>query len=183
MKSSKAENRRVRFSSIQGIEREDLPLAAEIWYSDIVQQDWASREVVKLAILFNRYLGQPKEDLLSASYIERSFNMDVRMTLDALRQMQMFGVVEAFSMKDAMLHVSLYLSLLQRLRTLEVRTRLLELSGTKSLGALLQEDKPEQWEPPAAADAAEEGGVSDLDRIVAELARLQSEFESLTGAA
>jgi hypothetical protein len=142
------EKRRVRFSSIQGIEREDLPLAAEIWYSELISQIWASRDVIKLAMLLTRYMCEPNEQLVSVNNIERSFNMDVRATLDALRQMEMFGAIEAFSIKDNELHASLHISLLQRVKVLETKARILELSGAHTMDEFLSDEETDRWQPP-----------------------------------
>jgi hypothetical protein len=148
MNINESDKRRVRFSSIQGIQRGDLPLAAEIWYSELIGQIWASRDVIKLAMLLTRYMSEPNEQLVSVNNIERSFNMDVRATLDTLRQMEMFGAIEAFSIKDNELHASLHLSLLQRVKVLETKARLLELSGADSMDGFLNDEEPDRWQPP-----------------------------------
>lgn len=142
------EQRRVRFASIAGISREDLPLAAEIWYEDIIRQIWSSRDVIKVALVLTRYMSAPRDELLSVGYIERSFNLDVQQTLDTMRQLQMFGAVEAFSINDNVLHASLCLSLVQRVKTMEMRARIIELSGAGTIEAFLKCDAADHWTPP-----------------------------------
>ena len=142
------EKRRVRFSSIQGMTRDDLPLAAEVWQSDIIGQIWTSREVLKLSVLLAKYMREADEQIVSASNIERVCSMDVAQTRDTLRQMQMFGAVEAFSFKDSYLHASLCLTLLQRIRVLELRERLIELGGSTSMHAIIDQDEVSRWSPP-----------------------------------
>lgn len=161
MPMSGIEKRRVRFASISGLGREDLPLAAEIWYEDIIRQVWSSRDVIKVALLLRRYMSSPDEKLLSVNYIERTFNLDVRMTLDTLRQMQMFGAIEAFSINHNMLHASLCLSLMQRVKTMEIRARIIELSGARAMDAFLSGETPDRWLPPGDLAPASNSDETD----------------------
>jgi hypothetical protein len=150
------EQRRVRFASIDGIERADLPIAAEIWVDDIGRQSWATREVLKLAVLLKRYMSSPDpRDLLLRS-IEMRTQVDRKQVQEALRQMQMFGVIEAFNIEGDVVRVSLALTVLQRLQTREVRHRFRELGHTLGLdgsGSRLREDSRWILEPPQGTEA------------------------------
>ena len=125
--TSGAENRRLRFASIDGIDRSDLPLAAEVWLEDLRGQCWISREILKLSTLFMRYIAKPDPESLNISQIERTCQLDKKMALDALRVMKMFGAVEAFAYDGESLSVSINLTLLHRLKVLETRNRFNEL--------------------------------------------------------
>ena len=151
------EKRRVRFATIEGIDRLDLPLAAEIWLGDVRTHPWMSSEALKLAALFTRYMSKPDPKLLELSSIDRSYQLDARQIRQALRLMQIYGFVEEFSLERNTLRVSINLSLLHRLRVLEARERFAELSGKN------RPDVPcfiptsdEKWLPkPGAADVAQ----------------------------
>lgn len=62
--------------------------------------------------------------------------------------MEMFGAVEAFSVTDNELHASLHLGLLQRVKVLETKARLLELSGAHSMDGFLNGEETDRWQPP-----------------------------------
>lgn len=140
------DKRRVRFASIVGIDRSDLPLAAEVWQSDLNAQVWTKRETIKLGGLFTLYMSNPDSDYLSLNYIERTFQIDIMMVRDVLRQMKMYGVIDGFNVKDGVVRVSLRLSITQRLRVLEMRTRFLELSGLATMQELNSARAPDQWQ-------------------------------------
>jgi hypothetical protein len=147
------ENRRLRFAEIDGLDRSDLPLAAEVWLEDIKSQSWASRDIVKLATLFLRYLLNPTPEMLRLSRIERICQLDRMQVLEALRLMQVFGAVDAYAVDGDSISVSLNLGLLQRFRVLSVR---------KKFEELLSEPRPnwpeaapmgeEKWRPDKAID-------------------------------
>ena len=115
--------RKVRFAAIDGITREDLPLANEIWLQDLYRAPWASREMMKLAALFVRYMSNPQSTTLSMAEIEIVCQLspeDVRKTLAAMKG---FGAIDAFSVDRTQVQVALNLSLMQRLQVLEVKQR------------------------------------------------------------
>lgn len=122
------EKRRVRFATIEGIDRKDLPLAAEVWLEDVRIQPWMSSEALKLAALFARYMSNPNPEWLELRYINRDYQLDKREIMQALRLMQIYGFMEAFSLEDQVVRVSLNLSLLHRLRVLEARESFSSLS-------------------------------------------------------
>lgn len=130
------EKRRVRFACIDGIERSDIGIAAEVWLDDIARRSWATREVLKLATLMKRYMTGPDPRDMVLRTIERMTGLDRKMMQEALRQMQMFGVVEGYGIDGDIVRVSLTLTVLQRLRVLEVRHRL------HALGAPLADAVP-----------------------------------------
>jgi hypothetical protein len=53
--SMSTENRRIRFATIDALNREDLPLAAEVWREDLRSEIWATRDMLRLATLLVRY--------------------------------------------------------------------------------------------------------------------------------
>lgn len=85
------ENRRIRFSSIDGLRRHDLPLAAEVWLEDLKSQIWVTRGILKLATHCVRYMSDPSPDLETFSRVERSVQLAARQVGEALRIMQMYG--------------------------------------------------------------------------------------------
>lgn len=121
------DRRLLRFESISGIERKDLPIAAEIWLEDLVKGIWITRDVLKLATLFATYIKHPNAQLLAIGSIERSCGLDKSQALECLRAMQMYGAVVGFSCDGPALKASLSLSYLQRLKVLEARLRFSEL--------------------------------------------------------
>jgi hypothetical protein len=44
------ENRRIRFATIDGLSREDMPLAAEVWREDFRSEVWATRDMLRVAL-------------------------------------------------------------------------------------------------------------------------------------
>lgn len=140
--SGTIEHRRLRFATIDGIERADLPLAAEVWLEDLRNQSWISREILKLSTLFMRYIANPNPESLLIGHVERTCQLDSEQALEALRLMQMYGAVEAYSCDDETLSVSLNLTLLHRLKVLDVRQRFAELQSQPPSAR-----KEEKWQP------------------------------------
>lgn len=122
------DRRLLRFESISGIERKDLPIAAEIWLEDLVKGIWITRDVLKMATLFATYIKHPNAQLLAFGAIERSCGLDKPQAIECLRSMQMYGAVVGFSADGPTLKASLSLSYLQRLKVLEARLRFSELN-------------------------------------------------------
>jgi hypothetical protein len=142
--SGTIENRRLRFATIDGIERADLPLAAEVWLEDLRNQSWVSREILKLSILFTRYIAKPNPESLLIGHVERTCQLDSEQAMEALRLMQMYGAVEAYARNDETLSVSLNLTLLHRLKVLDVRQRFAELRSA-SKTARKEEKRQPDW--------------------------------------
>ena len=164
------ENRRVRFQSIEGITRADLPLAAEIWLEDMHRQSWPTREALKLATHFKRYMARPDPKDMTLRAIERHCQLDRKVVLETLRQMQMFGAVEAFGIDGDQVRASLSLGVLQRLRTREASARFRELgvvmgvdlstNGAPDDSSWLPAMPPEETDAPAAQPSATGGSHS-----------------------
>ena len=148
LKGMPTENRRIRFATIDGLNREDLPLAAEVWREDLRSEVWATRDMLRLATLLVRYMADARPEHATLSYIERTCQLDRPQIQEALRLMRNYGAVEAFSLDGEVLRVALNLSLLQRLRVLKCRREFLELIGDASLAGrrFAIKDKPE-WLP------------------------------------
>ena len=118
------ENRRARFTSIDGIDRDDLPLAYEIWVEDHFRSPWATRESMKLAQHLVRYMASPKSFNLSLGELESIVQLNPEEVRKTLALMQSFGAVDIFTL-DRLAGVTMYLNLSyhQRLRVLESKRR------------------------------------------------------------
>lgn len=127
------EQRRVRFSSIDGIERDDLPLACEIWREDIFKSPWADREAMKLATLFVRYIANPDPSLVVLREIESQCQLTREEVMRSFTIMRSYGAIDSFTFQRDDVRVYLHLSLLQRLRVLETRSRFRQLRGVSSM--------------------------------------------------
>lgn len=123
------DKRFVRFASIAGIDRAELPVAAEIWLEDIAASCWADRSIIKLATLLTQYIGDPDPSRLKFGALESASGLDRKQVGDTLHIMRNFGVVEDHDTTGDALRTGLNLSYLQRLRVLEVRKRFRELSS------------------------------------------------------
>lgn len=117
-----SDNRNVRFANIDGLAREDLPLANEIWLQDVYRAPWATSQMMKLAALVVRYMNNPSS-AFNMGEIEIVCQIppeEVRKTFTAMKG---FGAVESFACDKANAQVALTLSLLQRLQVLETKRR------------------------------------------------------------
>jgi hypothetical protein len=123
------EQRRVRFASIDGIARADLPLAIEIWIDELSKKNWMSRDALKFATYLGRYMLDPDPKNLTLRSIERHTQLDRKQVLEVLKLMHTYGAAEAFDIDADAVRASLSLSLLQRLRTLETKRRFAELGA------------------------------------------------------
>ncbi len=123
------DKRRLRFSSIVGIERSDLPLACEVWLEEVVKAPWSTREAMKLAVHFVRYMTNPDPATLGLREIEGQCGLgpdEVRKTLSLMKN---YGAVDDFMCTRDDVKAALNLSLLQRCRVLELKHRHAELAG------------------------------------------------------
>ena len=142
------DHRRVRFSDIAGIPRCDLPLAGDIWLDDLMTQKWTTREVLKLATVFVRYMSNPTPDGLQLDIIEGCCQLDRQQVAETLRLMQMYRAIEAFSFHKGVLRVSLTLTLTQRLKTLEAKARFTELQySTPTRSRQMSKTNESRWIP------------------------------------
>lgn len=121
---STPDNRRARFSSIEGIERDDLPLAYEVWVEDHFAAPWATRETMKLAQHLVRYMASPKTYNMSLGELESLVQLNPEETRKTLAVMQSFGALDSFTL-DRLAGVTVMINLTyhQRLRTLEAKRR------------------------------------------------------------
>ena len=117
------EQRRVRFADIEGIAREDLPLACEVWLEDLFKASWVTREAMKLAVHLTRYMGRANPATLNFREIECTYQLPQEEVRKALVLLRSYGAVEGFVCERDDLKVSLNLTLQQRLRVLETRQR------------------------------------------------------------
>lgn len=118
------DNRRARFSSIEGMEREDLPLAYEVWVEDHFAAPWATRETMKLAQHLVRYMASPKAYGVSLGELESLVQLNPDEVRKTLAVMQSFGAVDSFTMDRLVgINVMICLTYHQRLRVLEAKRR------------------------------------------------------------
>jgi hypothetical protein len=123
------EHRRVRFTSIEGIERADIALACEIWLDDLCRATWVSPETMRLGVHLMRYITRPDPQSLTMRAIEMQCLLGIEEVRKTLGLMRAHGVVESYYCDRTDLKVALHLSILQRLRTLESRHRFQALAG------------------------------------------------------
>lgn len=133
------EARRVRFESIEGLQRRDLGIAGEVWLDDVCASKWASREAMKLAGHLVRYMSMPDARQVALARIEHQLQLTREEISTALRQLRHHWAIEAFSVSGDELRVALHLTVLQRLRVLEARHR---------LEFLMRQTAPEPGLPP-----------------------------------
>lgn len=179
-----SDQRRVRFASIEGLTREDLPLAGEIWLDDVFHAPWVSRDVMKLATHFVRHMAYPDTSLLFMCEMEREFQLLRDDIHRALVLMRTFAAIDAFTLEKDSLNVALNLSLLQRLRVLEARLRLTELMQAASVVG--KRDplpvKEPRWVPaqrPAVAGASD-AAMAPLQALISE--HIRKAGQKLDGA-
>ena len=121
------EKRRVRFSNMGELGRADVPIAGGIWLRDLCGASWATRESMRLATHFVRYMNQPDDNIVTFEQIESQCQLSRDDVLKALAMMRNYGFVDAFAFDDESLKAALHLSLLQRFETLEMTDRYVEL--------------------------------------------------------
>lgn len=122
------DQRRVRFASIDGINREDLPLACEIWQEDLFKAPWVTREAMKLGTHLMRYIRKVAPNALNLREIEAAYSLSIDDVRKALQLMRTFGSIESFICEREDLRVALTLTFQQRLKVLEIKNRFATLS-------------------------------------------------------
>lgn len=122
-----SEQRRVFFTSIEGLDRADLPLCCEVWLDAAVRGPWASKELMRLAALFVRYIMNPAATPVSIRDIEAQYQITREEVNRGLRLLQAFLAINSFTIERDDIRVALNLSLLQRLRVLEAKQQLAAL--------------------------------------------------------
>ena len=148
------EARRVRFDSIEGLQRRDLGIAGEVWLRDVCGAKWASREVMKLAAHLVRYMSIGDPRLVLLSRIEHQVQITKEDVHQALRLMRLYRAVEAYSVEGEELRAALHLSTLQRLAVLETRYRLDFLIQQNAVGPG-QMAGAARWVPAASGEGTE----------------------------
>lgn len=138
------DQRCVRFASIEGLARDDLPLAREIWLDELFYAPWVSRDAMKLAAHLVRYMGKPDVTQLSLREVERECQMVRDDVHRALTLMRTFSAIDSYSVEKDDLRLTINLSLMQRLRVLEARKRFVDATDV---------------EPPRPASAAPLGNI------------------------
>ncbi len=151
---SGADLRKVRFQSIEGIAREDLPLAYEIWLDELYRAPWGNREIMKLAAYLVRYMQKPLLTPLTTGDVETVCQLNAEEARKLLAAMRGFGVIENFVYDRKEVAIELNLTFLQRLRVLEVKHRF----GHLAMGA----DKP--WHLADTAPVATATSLADTTR-------------------
>ena len=170
MMETVVDQRRVRFASIEGLTREDLPLAGEIWLDELYRAPWVSREIMKLGAHFVRYMANPSPGSLMLKEIERHHQLLREDVARALALMVTFNAVDAFTIEKDTFKAALNLSLLQRLRVLETKSRLAGLQAASVASpAALPVGEP-RWvpEPALSAGSPDDASVAPLVAIIAE---------------
>lgn len=175
------EKRRVRFASIDGLTRDDIALAGEVWLEDLFAATWASREVMKLGVHLVRYMMDPDPALLTYKEIEALCHMTHDDVGRALVHMRSFSAADAFSMESDGIRVAINLSLIQRVRVLEIRERMriLELADVAASVPPSAPVKEARWAPQPAieppAESSAEAGLNPLVQLIGEHIRVAAE--------
>ena len=149
-----SEHRRLRFSDILGIERSDLPFACDIWLDDIFRAPWGTREVMKLAAYFVRYMSKPDANALSIREVESQIQMPPEELRKTLVLMRNFNAVEGFLIERNDIRVGLKLSHMQRLRVLEARSRFATLLAEPVMHNWPWTTAEDRWVPGEVAKTA-----------------------------
>lgn len=150
------DNRRIRFATIEGLERSDLALAGEIWLDDLFRAAWMTREALKLAVLLVRAMAREKGTALTFREIEMQAGLNIEEVRKALILMRSMGAADAFICERDDLKIALNLGILQRLRALEARERFRLLMGpTATEAAPPWAGKGEKWHPLQGSPAAQ----------------------------
>lgn len=127
------DRRKVRFVSIAGLTPDDLPLAYEIWLDDLYRAPWANREAMRLGAHLVTYMQRPKDIVLSSAHVETACQLSLEEARKTLQMMRNFGAVDTFVYDRTDVSAGLVLSIMQRLRVLETRERLMAVTGKRMI--------------------------------------------------
>ena len=122
------DQRRVRFDSIEGLQRSDIDLAAEVWLRDICAARWATPQAMKIAAQLVRYMSLPDTRRLTLSSLEHQLVLNKEEIAAGLKVLRLYRAVEDFVIEVEGIKAALHLSTLQRLQVLEARDRLAAFS-------------------------------------------------------
>lgn len=126
------DQRRVRFVNLDGFDRADVTMAAEIWLQDLVNSPWATPEVMKLGAHMVNYIRSASTNSLVFRELETVLQVTREQVGRALSLLRIFGFVSAFVIEREDMRAGLLLNSLQKLRLLEAKDRLSELSQSIS---------------------------------------------------
>lgn len=143
------EKRRVRFESIEGLQRGDLDLAGEIWLRDICAARWATPAAMKLAAHLVRYMASPDQRRLTLGSLEHQLMLTKDEVAAALKVLRLYRAIEDYVIETEGLTAALRLSTLQRLQVLEVRQRLAILGDRVTAEPA---PRASRWLPPVSPD-------------------------------
>jgi hypothetical protein len=121
--------RKVRFGDIDGLERSDLPLACEIWLDDLFKAAWVPKEAMKLGCQLARYMIVLDPAMLSFNQFETVCQLSPDEARKTMQVMKVFGVLQDYVCERSEIRVTLHLSIMQRLRVLEAKQRLILALG------------------------------------------------------
>ncbi len=161
------DQRRVRFDSIEGLQRGDIGLAAEVWLRDICAARWATTQAMKIAAQLVRYMSLPDLRRLTSSSLEHQLMLTKEEIGAGLKLLRLYRAIEDYVIDSEGLKAALHLTTLQRLQVLEVRQRL-EILGDR--GATEPGPKRQRWLPPT---------LSEPDEPMADSVRPASDLKSV----
>lgn len=121
------DKRRIRFNDLEGLTRDDLPLATEIWLDDICEGRWSTSEVQKIGAVLMGWIRSPDLAEHEARSMEDKYRLTREEVQRAFNLLKLFGFVESFSVDREGVKAVVRLSILQRLRVLEAKRRYQEL--------------------------------------------------------
>lgn len=183
---SAIEQRRVRFATIEGLTRDDLPLAGEVWLDDVIKAPWSSREAMKVASQLVKYMAKADASYLSLREMDRDCQLHREDVQRALTLMRTFMAIDAFTLDKDEVRAALNLSLIQRLRVLEARKRLLELAAEREQVPVRLPVREPRWAPPPrpSIDELEEKAIPSLVALISEHIRTSAgKLEAVSPAA
>ncbi len=158
------ENRRIRFNDMDGPDRTDLPLAAEIWLDTVCSGRWSSAEVQKVAAILAGWIRDPQLADAEHRAIEDKYRLTREEVSRAFSLLKLFGFIEAFTVDREGIKAALNLGTLIKIRVIETRQKYRDLIAAAEASA------DARWLPrevPAADDAPSE---SEPDAITGEAA-------------
>lgn len=140
------ENRRIRFNDIDGLDRSDLPLAAELWLDTVCSGRWSTAEVQKVAAILAGWIRDPKLAEAEHRAIEDKYRLTREEVSRSFNLLKLFGFVEAFTVEREGIKAALKLGTLLKIRIIETRQRY------RDLVAAAEANADARWLPAAEAE-------------------------------
>jgi len=162
------ENRRIRFNDMDGLDRSDLPLAAEIWLETVCGGRWSSAEVQKVAAILAGWVRDPSLAEAEHRAIEDKYRLTREEVSRAFSLLKLFGFIEAFTVDREGVKAALKLGTLIKIRVIETRQRYRDLIAAAEASA------DSRWLPQEASSAETEPCESEASAL---------EPEAITGKA